>query len=138
MVSNVIYGHVAAKYIYLRLFRGTEHIHSRSLVATGSWLLITLALWIVAWIIAESIPVFNNLLSLISSLFASWFTYGLAGFMWLWMNWGEWFRDWRKGGLTFVNLGTFAMGAAICGIGLWSSGKAIHDDSGTASWTCAA
>lgn len=136
MVSNVIYGHVAAKYIYLRLFRGTDHIHNRTPFAFGTWLGITLALWLLAWIIAESIPVFNNLLGLISSLFASWFTYGLAGFMWLWMNWGSWFSNWKKSLLTLANFTTFGMGLAICGLGLWSSGTAIHDDSSSASWSC--
>ena len=49
-------------------------MHSRDLVATGSWVAIGVVVWILAWIIAEAIPVFDNLLSLIASLFASWFT----------------------------------------------------------------
>lgn len=40
-------------------------MHSRDLLATGSWVGIALGLWIIAWIIAEAIPVFNDLLSLI-------------------------------------------------------------------------
>lgn len=38
--------------------------------------------------------------------------------------------------LTAVNLSIFAMGAAICGIGLYAAGKAIHAESGTDAWTC--
>lgn len=34
------------------------------MMAVGSWIAIALVLWIVAWIIAEAIPVFSNLLSL--------------------------------------------------------------------------
>lgn len=49
-------------------------MHKRDWVATGSWIAIGAAVWLLAWIIAEAIPVFNNLLSLIASLFASWFT----------------------------------------------------------------
>jgi len=37
----------------------------------GMWALIVLVLWTIAWIVAEAIPVFNDLLSLISSLFTS-------------------------------------------------------------------
>lgn len=48
-------------------------------LSVGSWIAIVTTLWIVALIIAESIPTFNDLLSLISSLFVSWFTYGIAG-----------------------------------------------------------
>ena len=45
----------------------------RTFLSVGTWVAITLTMWIIAWIIAESIPVFNDLLSLISALFASWY-----------------------------------------------------------------
>jgi len=67
VIAGVINGHVAAKYIYVRVFRGTNHMQTRSFRAVGSWVAISLVLWIIAWIIAEAIPVFNNLLSLIVS-----------------------------------------------------------------------
>jgi hypothetical protein len=127
---------VAAKYIYVRIFRGTRHMGSRTWLAIGSWAAITGTLWLVAWIIAESIPDFNNLLGLISALFASWFTYGLSGVFWLYLNWGNYTRNWRKMSLTVVNIVIFGMGAAICGIGLYASGKAIHDSSSGESWSC--
>jgi hypothetical protein len=69
----VINAHVAAKFVYVRMFRGTKHMSKRTWLSLGSWILITLILWVVAWIIAESIPVFNDLLGLISALFASWY-----------------------------------------------------------------
>jgi hypothetical protein len=72
LLAGVIYGHVAAKYVYVRIFRGTEHMSKRTWLAIGSWAGITFTFWLIAWIIAESIPNFNNLLSLISALFASW------------------------------------------------------------------
>ena len=43
-----------------------------TLLSVGTWIAIILTLWTIAWIIAESIPVFNELLALISSLFAAW------------------------------------------------------------------
>ncbi|KAE8131727.1 transmembrane amino acid transporter protein-domain-containing protein [Aspergillus pseudotamarii] len=89
IIAGVINGHVACKYIYVRLFRNTDRMHKRNLVSIGSWILIGLVLWTLAWIIAEAIPVFNNLLSL------------------------------------------------ICGLGLYVSGKAIHDDPSNASFSCA-
>ncbi|KAF2764290.1 hypothetical protein EJ03DRAFT_392117 [Teratosphaeria nubilosa] len=138
IIAGIIYAHVAAKYIYVRIFRGTRHMSKKTFLSVGSWLGIVLTLWIVAWVIAESIPVFNDLLGLISSLFASWFTYGLAGILWLYLNHGQWFCDGRKSALTIVNFLIFAMGAAICGIGLYATGTAIHDDAGSgASWSCA-
>lgn len=93
ILSGVVLGHVACKYIYVRLFRGSDKMHSRTLLSVGSWVGICLAVWVVAWVVAESIPVFNNLLSLIvrfdivsslvrtpangtlqSALFGSWFS----------------------------------------------------------------
>lgn len=65
ILSGVVLGHVACKYIYVRLFRGSDKMHSRSFLSVGSWVGICLAVWVVAWVVAESIPVFNNLLSLI-------------------------------------------------------------------------
>lgn len=47
------------------MFRGTSRMHERGLVAVGVWILLALVLWIFAWIIAEGIPVFNDLLGLI-------------------------------------------------------------------------
>lgn len=60
MIAGVIYANVAAKQIYVRLFRGTRHMHESTWLSVGTWVGIVLALWIVGWIIAESIPVFNG------------------------------------------------------------------------------
>lgn len=60
-------GHVACKYIYVRLFRGSDKMHRRDLTSIGSWVAICLFVWMVSWVVAESIPVFNDLLSLIVS-----------------------------------------------------------------------
>lgn len=65
LIAGIVNGHVASKYVYVRVFRGTNHMHERTLLSIGSWVAIGLISWVVAWVIAESIPVFNNLLSLI-------------------------------------------------------------------------
>lgn len=88
-------------------------MHKRDWVAISSWVGIGLFLWILAWIIAEAIPVFSNLLSLITALFASWFTYGLSGMFWLYMNRGIWFSSPRKIFLTFLNFVNIAVGACL-------------------------
>jgi hypothetical protein len=136
IIAGVIYGHVASKYIYVRLFRGTKHMSKTTVLSVGSWLGITLTLWTIAWIIAESIPNFNDLLALISSLFASWFTYGLSGIFWLFINRGQYTKNWRKISLTVVNILLVVMGAGICGMGLYASGTAIQKEAGGSSWTC--
>ncbi|KAF7712973.1 Uncharacterized protein PECH_002486 [Penicillium ucsense] len=136
VIAGVINGHVAAKYIYVRVFRGSDHMHKRSFLSVGTWVLITLILWVIAWVIAEAIPVFSNLLGLIVALFASWFTYGLSGIFWLFLNWGNYTRSARKIFLTCLNLFVFAVGAVLCGMGLWTSGVAIHNDASKSSFSC--
>jgi hypothetical protein len=128
LIAGVIYGHVAAKYIYVRMFRGTRHMARKTLLSVGSWMIITLILWLVAFIIAESIPNFNDLLALISSLFAAWFTYGLSGVFWLHINKGQWWSTGRKSALTVFNWAIIGLGFAIMGMGLYASGKAVSQD----------
>ncbi|KAJ5871718.1 uncharacterized protein N7529_004071 [Penicillium soppii] len=139
IVAGVVFGHVACKYIYVRIFRGerSHHMHQRSFLATGTWVAIGLSTWTVAWIIAESIPVFNELLSLISSLFGSWFSYGMPAIFWLVMNKGKWFSTPSKIALTILNVIILGIAIAICGLGLYVSGVAINESSSKASWTCA-
>ena len=112
-IAIPINGHVAAKYIYVRLFRGTGRMSKKSWSSFRLWAIIVLILWIIAWIIVEAIPVFNDLLSLISALFASWFTYGLSGVFWLYMNYGRYRENGWKMFLTGLNAVIFCIGAAI-------------------------
>ncbi|KAJ6021187.1 hypothetical protein N7540_006691 [Penicillium herquei] len=135
--AGVVNGHIGLKYIYVRLFRGTDRMHRRDFTSYGSWVAIGLTCWIIAWIIADAIPVFSDLLSLISSLFASWFSYGLGGVYWLHINRGKWFSSPRKIALTILNTLIVLIGACMCGLGLYVSGKAIHDDASSNSFSCA-
>ncbi|KAJ5781086.1 Amino acid transporter transmembrane [Penicillium paradoxum] len=137
IIAGVINGHVTIKYVYLRIFQGTDRMHKRDWVATGTWIAIAVVLWVIAWIISSAIPVFSDLLSLITALFASWFTFGLSGIFWLFMNKGKWFSSKRKIALTVLNLFVFAIGVTICGLGLWVSGKSIHDNPSSSSFSCA-
>ncbi|RJE24931.1 hypothetical protein PHISCL_02763 [Aspergillus sclerotialis] len=135
--AGVVNGHVGLKYIYVRIFRHTDKMHKRDWVGLGSWLAIGLGCWIIAWIISEAIPTFNDLLSLISSLFASWFSFGLGGIYWLHLNWGKYFSSPSKFILAIINALIAGIGATICGLGLYVSGKAIHDHAGGSAFTCA-
>ncbi|MCJ1279136.1 hypothetical protein MMC21_006960 [Puttea exsequens] len=139
VIAGVVNGHVAAKYIYVRMYRGTDRMSKNSWGSFGIWALIVLGLWTIAWMIAEAIPVFNDLLGLISALFASWFTYGLSGVFWLYLNKGRYRESKKKMFLTAVNCGTFSMGAIIMVLGLYSSGTAIKKDSSgsNGSFSCA-
>lgn len=70
---GVLYASVSARFVFFRLFEGTRHKGNHTTVGWASWAGILLSLWILAFIIAEVIPFFSDLLSLMSSLFDSFF-----------------------------------------------------------------
>ncbi|KAF7897765.1 uncharacterized protein EAF01_008731 [Botrytis porri] len=142
VIAGVIFGHVASKYIFLRIFAGTTHAETRTKRGLLAWLGITGGVWVLAWVIGESVPGFNELLGLVSSLFASWFTYGLPGVMGLWLQWrnggrgGKWGRWGIWGGLLASGL-LVGVAAVLCGMGVWASGVGIRETSQKGgSWSC--
>jgi hypothetical protein len=70
---GVLYASVSARFIFFRIFNNTRHMGSHTVVGWASWAGILAVLWILAFIIAEVIPFFSDLLSLMSSLFDSFF-----------------------------------------------------------------
>lgn len=137
VIAGVIYGHVAASYIFNRFFRNTKHAVRRTKRSTMAWFGITFAVWLIAMIVAESIPVFNSLLGLVSALFVSWFSYGLPGIFWLWMHKGKWTNQGPKQTARFVaNVVLVVVGSCICVLGLWASIEAIANEEMTDPWTC--
>ena len=74
IIAGVVNGSVACKYIYIRMWKGTNIVHQKSYKSLGSWTGICAALWVAAWLLAEAIPNFNLLLGLIAALFGAWFS----------------------------------------------------------------
>jgi hypothetical protein len=77
IVAGVVNGSVACKYIYLRMWAGTDVVHQNNWKSLGSWWTICALAWFLSWVLAEAIPNFNLLLGLIAALFGSWFSCGL-------------------------------------------------------------
>jgi hypothetical protein len=70
---GVLYASVSARFIFFRVFEGTRHKTSHTVLGWSAWAGILAATWVGAFIIAEVIPFFSDLLSLMSSLFDSFF-----------------------------------------------------------------
>lgn len=60
---------VTARFIFFRLFRNSRHRHENTILGWGTWAAIIAASWVAAFVIAEVIPFFSDMLSLMSSLF---------------------------------------------------------------------
>jgi len=76
---GVLYASVSARFIFFRVFEGTRHKSSHTVVGWAAWAGILAVTWIFAFIVAEVIPFFADLLALMSSLFDSFFG---------WIFWG--------------------------------------------------
>lgn len=116
VVAGVVNGHVAAKITYIGLWQWRKKIaaiHERSLRSIGSWIGINSALWFIAWIIAESVPDFHVLLALVSALFSGWFSFGLTGVMWIYMNRSLLRVNNKKKLLTALNASIVCIGATV-------------------------
>lgn len=120
--------------MFERIFGGTKHIARRTRLGTAAWIGMMLGIWVIAFVIAESIPIFNSLLSLVAALFVSWFSYGIPGMMWLFLYRHEYSQ--RKVGFV-ANVGLVIIGFMLCVLGLWSTIDSITGDSTSKPWTCA-
>ncbi|USP76598.1 hypothetical protein yc1106_03872 [Curvularia clavata] len=138
IIAGVVNGSVATKYIYLRMWKGTDEVHTKSWKSLGSWWGICSGAWLASWILAEAIPSFNLLLGLIGALFGSWFSYAFPPLLWLWHNKanGRLFSSKRLAIFTIINCSIVVLGMAIFGLGMWSSGRALHDGSGGKVFSC--
>ncbi|KAI9800344.1 MAG: hypothetical protein M1825_004114 [Sarcosagium campestre] len=83
---GVLYASVSARFVFFQLFDGTRHKSSHTVLGWATWTGILALTWLGAFIIAEVIPFFSDLLSLMSSLFDSFFGFIFWGVAWLRMR----------------------------------------------------
>jgi len=83
---GVLYASVSARFLFFRLFAGTRHMGENTVVGWAAWAAILGVTWIMAFIIAEVIPFFADLLALMSSLFDSFFGFIFWGVAYLRMR----------------------------------------------------
>lgn len=76
-----------AKYVFVRLLRGSKHLTSNSLTHWAVWLSCTASAAVIAYIIASAIPDFSSLVSLVGALLGTPMSFQPMGFMWLYDNW---------------------------------------------------
>lgn len=81
--SSGLYTHTAAKLVFVRIFRHSEHVYSHTVLGWTVWIMLCFAGTAVAAVLAIAVPIFSYLIGITASLFAAWYTYGLAGFFWL-------------------------------------------------------
>jgi hypothetical protein len=114
---GVLYASVSARFVFFRLFNNTRHMGNHTVVGWASWAAILAVLWVFAFIIAEVIPFFSDLLSLMSSLFDSFFGFIFWGVAYFNMRKATYGPDfWKTRG--FRGYFGFFFNIALCMIGL--------------------
>lgn len=130
LIAGSLYSHTAAKLVIVRIFRKSRHLHSHTFAGWGTWLVLVFIMNGAAFVLAVGVPIFNYLIGLAASLFAAWYTYGIAGAFWLYDAWQDhggfvaWRRNWPMAALSFA---TLAAGAFISVAGLYVTIRQIVD-----------
>ncbi|KAH9918718.1 amino acid transporter [Epithele typhae] len=136
LITGALYTHTAAKLAFVRLFRGTSHLHTHTARGWAAWLALCLAASASACVLAAAVPIFADLVGITASLFASWYTYGIAGFFWLFDAYhgigkrarGRGLAAWqRRWGMAALAGATVLAGAFMCVAGTYVSVKLIVD-----------
>jgi hypothetical protein len=68
LASGMIYAHVGAKYLFVRILRDSRHLQERTFVHWTVWLSCSLGLCFLSFILASAVPIFNYLIALVGSL----------------------------------------------------------------------
>ncbi|KAJ7130091.1 transmembrane amino acid transporter protein-domain-containing protein [Mycena crocata] len=130
LIAGGLYSHTAAKIVFVRYFRHTKHMYTHTVLGWVVWIALCVAAVAVAFILAISVPIFSYLIGIAASLFASWYTYGLAGCFWLHDSYylkGGWPGIRNRPGQCVLAVLTIVAGAFICVAGTYVSIKLIND-----------
>lgn len=133
LIAGCESGQVANKHLYVIIFRSRpQHIHNSTTLGWIVWTLINAFTWVLAFVLALCIPFFVSFLSLEAALFWSTFT-GLSGFMWLYLNQGQWLKSWGQTVRFLMAVIIIAISMVLCVVGVWSSAISIRDSYNTGS-----
>ncbi|CAG7926634.1 unnamed protein product [Penicillium olsonii] len=140
IVSCILFIHLSAKHVFVRILRGSDHLTANSVIHWATWLSSTFGITTIAYIIASAIPVFSSLVSLIGAFLGTFLTFQPYAGMWLYDNWkGSRTLRWQIGvvwSIVILLLGTFLMVG-----GTYGSVVGIRDSfvksGGSSPWSCA-
>ena len=145
LVSGLLFTHLPAKYVFVRLLRGSQHLSRNTVTHWVVWLGSVAGCALFSYIIASAIPFFGDLISLVGALFGTPLVISLESGMWIYYSWAQWqFADrrgkWFYTGLV-LNSFLILVGAFITVAGTYGSVlaiKASFDDGSVGSvWSCA-
>ncbi|KAK3938214.1 transmembrane amino acid transporter protein-domain-containing protein [Diplogelasinospora grovesii] len=133
-ISGSINTTVVARYLHGRMFKNSVIRYINTPMGWATWLGLIAIITVVAWVIAEAIPFFEDLLAVCSSLFISGFTFYFPAIMWFMFireegNGKKWyqFRGAKDMVLIGVNLLCLIIGLIVLGVGTYAAIQDIID-----------
>lgn len=140
IASTCLVTHYPAKYVFLRVMKGSKHLVSNSKANWLTCLSCTAGVTLAAYAICSAVPNFGSLISLVGALLATFMSMQPLGAMWLYDN----LKRPNKGpkwmiGVTWALI-VIAIGTFIMVAGSYSAIVAIIDDYNSGSscaWSCA-
>lgn len=120
-ISGSINTIVAGKLIHGRVYRNSVVRYVNTPKGWITWIALISVITIVAWVIAEAIPFFNDLLSIASALFTSGFSFYWPPVMWfVLLRQGSWLSK-ENMLISILNVFVFLFGLLILVGGLYSA-----------------
>ncbi|KAJ5199375.1 hypothetical protein N7491_000068 [Penicillium cf. griseofulvum] len=120
-ISGSINTTVACRYIHGRMYQNSVVRYVNTTKGWVTWLSSVAIITILAWIIAEAIPFFSELLAICGCLLVSGFSFYVPPVMWFFLlKEGRWHEK-RNIRHAILNLIVFLVGICILGCGLYAS-----------------
>ncbi|CAN6653852.1 hypothetical protein TRVA0_026S02190 [Trichomonascus vanleenenianus] len=130
-----LFAAITGRFIMFNLFKNNrQHLSQNTLLGWGTWIGILLGQWIIAYIIASTIPTFNDILSIMSALFISFFGFIFWGAAYIQMKSEDlgkgWYKrlDWKGKAMLAVNILMIVLGLFILGPGTYATVESIIDN----------
>ncbi|KAG6290203.1 hypothetical protein E4U46_001988 [Claviceps purpurea] len=121
--TGLVFGHTATKYLHvvaMRAMKCTHQLTDSSTRSWATWVVCATVVWIMSFLIANAIPVFDSILAIASATFIAWFTFGISGVFWYHRHWEDKFAR-RNLPLAVVNALLILQALFMNGVGLWAS-----------------
>lgn len=140
-ISGSINSCVVGRFVLDRAFPNSTIRYVNTKAGWAIWIGFLIFETAIAWVIAEAIPFFSDLLGIISALFISGFTFYFPALFWFQLiKEGKWNRDWKNISLSIVNAICLVIGVAVLGCGTYASVQDIvnqyHSGSVRTPFTC--
>lgn len=128
LASGMIYIHVGAKYLFVRLLRDSRHLQEKTIQHWVIWFSCSIGLTVLAFVLASAIPIFNYLVALVGSICFCPLALMLPATLHLYDNWSDIKTGsmWKKAEWCF-NVFLFVIGVFLCVSGTYGVVKSIAD-----------